>query len=152
MEPSVKAAVDDGATLWQISDHSAYWSAISPTTFPSTLTCRDDVIMATIEAATTMDLNLNMQCPHSGTSMPYFLATGASACAADTLELDGSAIMVVDLLTRGGIIIPALPRRGAAAELHNCDSWLCLPGWKYLDKARGHRTGRTHAEAESGRL
>lgn len=151
MEPTVKAAVDDGVHYGNIVTIPAYCVGdiahhISQSTFNM---CRDDVIMATIEAATdVMDLNLNNAVPTFRNEYDLLsLATGASACAAEyLLELDGfNAIMVVDLLTkRWHNYVQLYPRRGAAAELHNCDFMdMIYRGWKYLDKARRAQNGQS---------
>jgi len=150
MEPAVKAAVDDGVHYGNIATIPAYCVGdiahhISQSTFNM---CKDDVIMAVIGAATdVMDRNLNAAVPKFKNEYDVLsVATGASACTAEyILELDGfNAIMVVDLLTkRWHNYVQLYPRRGAAAELHNCDFMdMIYRGWKYIDKARRSQDGR----------
>jgi hypothetical protein len=150
MEGAVKQAMDDGVHYGNIVTIPAYCVGdiahhISQSTFNM---CKDDVIMATIEAATeVMALNLNNAIPKYRSEYDILsLATGASACAAEyLLELDGfNAIMIVDLLTkRWHNYVQLYPRRGAAAELHNCDFMdMIYRGWKYLDKARRAQNGQ----------
>jgi hypothetical protein len=150
MEGAVKEAMDDGVHYGNIVTIPAYCVGdiahhISQSTFNM---CKDDVIMATIEAATeVMALNLNNAIPKYRNEYDILsLATGASACAAEyLLELDGfNAIMIVDLLTkRWHNYVQLYPRRGAAAELHNCDFMdMIYRGWKYLDKARRAQNGQ----------
>ncbi|MDD1718433.1 MAG: DUF2193 domain-containing protein [Methanoregulaceae archaeon] len=149
MEGAVKAAIDEGVHYGNIVTIPAYCVGdiahhISQSTFNM---CKDDVIMATIEAATgVMDKNLRSALPEYRSEYDLLsLATGASACAAEyLLELDGfNAIMVVDLLTkRWHNYVQLYPRRGAAAELHNCDFMdMIYRGWKYIDKARRAQDG-----------
>lgn len=144
METTVKAAVDDGVHYGNILTIPAYCVGdiahhISQSTFNM---CKDDVIMASIEAATeVMERSLRASLPNFKSEYDLLsLATGASACATEyILELDGfNAIMVVDLLTkRYHNYVQLNPTRGAAAELHNCDFMdMIYRGWKYLDKAR----------------
>ena len=87
---------------------------------------KDDVTLNIIKATTdvieaTLRSNLdNYKTPANVLN----LATGSSACATEyILELDGfNAPMVVDLLNkRFHNYVQQYPRRGAAAELHNCD-------------------------------
>ena len=149
MEGTVKAAIDDSVHYANIVTVPAYCVGdiahhISQSTFNM---CKDDVIMATIEAATeVMDTNLRAALPKYRNEYDLLsLATGASACAAEyLLELDGfNAIMVVDLLTkRWHNYVQLYPTRGAAAELHNCDFMdMIYRGWKYIDKARRMQNG-----------
>lgn len=144
MEKTVMAAVDDGVHYGNILTIPAYCVGdiahhISQSTFNM---CKDDVIMATIEAATeVMEKSLRASLPNYKSEYDVLtLATGSSACATEyILELDGfNAIMVVDLLTkRYHNYVQLYPTRGAAAELHNCDFMdMIYRGWKYLDKAR----------------
>jgi hypothetical protein len=144
MEGAVKAAIDDGVHYGNILTIPAYCVGdiahhISQSTFNM---CKDDVIMATIEAATeVMEKSLRASLPKFKSEYEVLaLATGSSACATEyILELDGfNAIMVVDLLTkRYHNYVQLNPTRGAAAELHNCDFMdMIYRGWKYLDKAR----------------
>jgi len=150
MEAPVRAAIDDGIHYGNIVTIPAYCVGdiahhIAQSTFNM---CKDDVIMATIDAATeVMDKNLNAAIPKFKNEYDVLsVATGASACAAEyLLELDGfNAIMVVDLLTkRWHNYVQLYPRRGAAAELHNCDFMdMIYRGWKYIDKARRAQNGR----------
>jgi len=150
MEPAVKAAIDDGVHYGNIATVPAYCVGdiahhIAQSTFNM---CKDDVIMAIIDAATdVMDRNLNAAVPKFKNEYEVLsVATGASACAAEyILELDGfNAIMVVDLLTkRWHNYVQLYPRRGAAAELHNCDFMdMIYRGWKLMDKARRSQNGR----------
>src|SRR5512136_502516 len=149
MEATVRAAMDDGVHYGNIVTVPAYCVGdiahhISQSTFNM---CKDDVIMATIEAATgVMDLSLRAAIPKFRNEYDILsLATGASACAAEyLLELDGfNAIMIVDLLTkRWHNYVQLYPTRGAAAELHNCDFMdMIYRGWKYIDKARRMQNG-----------
>ncbi len=104
--------------------------------------CKDDVIMAVIEATTgVMAETLNKALPNFKNEYePLSLATGASACAVEyMLELDGfNAPMIVDLLTkRFHNYVQLYPTRGAAAELHNCDFMdMIYRGWKYLRQGK----------------
>ena len=101
--------------------------------------CKDDVIMACIEAATeVMQSTLNRAVSSfKNEYQPLSLATGAAACAVERiLELDGfNAPMVVDLLTkRFHNFVQLYPTRSAAAELHNCDFMdMIYRGWKIMD-------------------
>lgn len=151
MEGAVRAAIDDGVHYANIVTVPAYCVGdiahhIAQSTYNM---CKDDVIMATIEAATdVMDLNLRNAAPKCKSEYDLLsLATGASACAAEyILELDGfNAIMLVDLLTkRWHNYVQLYPKRGAAAELHNCDFMdMIYRGWKYVDKARRAQNGQT---------
>src|SRR5690606_2810816 len=109
--------------------------------------CKDDVIMAVIEAVTDVMESTLRQSPDSFKSYwdVLSLATGASAAATEyILELDGfNAPMIVDLLTkRFHNYVQVYPARGAAAELHNCDFMDTIyRGWKILDKAERLRNG-----------
>ena len=51
--------------------------------------------------------------------------------------------MLVDLLTkRWHNYVQLYPKRGAAAELHNCDFMdMLYRGWKYVDQARRRQNG-----------
>ncbi|OWT32777.1 hypothetical protein BGI41_05860 [Methanobrevibacter sp. 87.7] len=144
MTPYVKAAMDDGVHYGNIVTVPAYCVGdiahhISQSTYNM---CKDDVIMAVIEATTdviesTLKSNLEkFKSPFDILS----LTTGASACATEyMLELDGfNAVMVVDLLTkRFHNFIQLNPTRGAATELHNSDFMdMVYRGYTYLDKAR----------------
>lgn len=151
MEGAVRAAIDDGVHYGNIVTVPAYCVGdiahhIAQSTYNM---CKDDVIMAIIEAATdVMDLNLRNAAPKCTSEYDLLsLATGASACAAEyILELDGfNAIMLVDLLTkRWHNYVQLYPKRGAAAELHNCDFMdMIYRGWKYVDKARRAQNGQT---------
>ncbi len=149
MEPVVKAAIDDGVHYANIATIPAYCVGdvshhISQSTFNM---CKDDVILATIEAVTAVMKNtLDAAVPK--VKNPYQLlnvATGASATAAEyLLEMDGfNAPMIVDLLTkRFHNLVMLNPTRGAAAELHNCDFMdMIYRGWKILDSAGRARNG-----------
>ena len=144
MERTVKAAVDDGVHYGNIVTIPAYCVGdiahhIAQSTFNM---CKDDVIMAVIEAVTeVMDKTLTAAAPKMKTENEVLsVATGASASAAEyILELDGfNAIMVVDMLTkRYHNYVQLYPKRGAAIELHNCDFMdMIYRGWKMVDKAR----------------
>ena len=149
MEGTVRAALDDGVCYANIVTIPAYCVGdiahhISQSTFNM---CKDDVIMATIEAVTdVMDATLNAAVPSFKSEDDVLtVATGASASAAEyILELDGfNAIMLVDLLTkRWHNYVQLYPKRGAAAELHNCDFMdMLYRGWKYVDQARRRQNG-----------
>src|SRR5690606_36953918 len=109
--------------------------------------CKDDVVMAIIEATTeVMDSTLNSAVGSFKSEYDVLsLATGSSACAVEyILELDGfNAIGVVDLLTkRFHNYVQLYPTRGAAAELHNSDFMdMIYRGWIHLDKARRLKNG-----------
>jgi hypothetical protein len=109
--------------------------------------CKDDVVMAVIEAVTeVMESTLkNALDSYKSYWDVLTVATGASASATEyILELDAfNAPMVVDLLTkRFHNFVLSYPKRGAAAELHNCDFMdMIYRGWKLLDKARKNRNG-----------
>ncbi|HNW80102.1 MAG TPA: DUF2193 domain-containing protein [Methanoregulaceae archaeon] len=149
MEGTVRAAMDDDVHYANIVTIPAYCVGdiahhIAQSTFNM---CKDDVIMATIEAVTdVMDATLNAAVPSFKTEEDVLtVATGASASAAEyILELDGfNAIMLVDLLTkRWHNYVQLYPKRGAAAELHNCDFMdMIYRGWKYVDQARRRQNG-----------
>ena len=149
MEGTVRAAMDDDIHYANIVTIPAYCVGdiahhIAQSTFNM---CKDDVIMATIEAVTdVMDATLNAAVPSFKTEEDVLtVATGASASAAEyILELDGfNAIMLVDLLTkRWHNYVQLYPKRGAAAELHNCDFMdMLYRGWKYVDQARRRQNG-----------
>jgi len=144
MNSAVRAALDEGVHYGNIVTVPAYCVGdiahhISQSTFNM---CKDDVIMAVIEAVTgVMDTTLNAAAPHMKNEHEVLsVATGASASAAEyILELDGfNAIMVVDMLTkRYHNYVQLYPKRGAAIELHNCDFMdMIYRGWKMVDKAR----------------
>ena len=149
MEPTVRAAVDDGVHYANILTVPAYSVGdvshhIAQSTFNM---CKDDVVMATIEAVTgVMESSLqNSLDAYKNYWDVLSLATGASAAATEyILELDAlNAPMVVDLLTkRFHNYVVCYPARGAAAELHNCDFMdMIYRGWKLIDKARKMRNG-----------
>jgi hypothetical protein len=149
MEGAVKAAIDEGVHYANIVTVPAYCVGdiahhIAQSTFNM---CKDDVIMATIEAVTdVMDATLHKAIPTFKNEYDVLtVATGASASAAEyILELDGfNAIMLVDLLTkRWHNYVQLYPERGAAAELHNCDFMdMLYRGWKYVDLARRRQNG-----------
>ena len=144
MSSAVRAALDEGVHYGNIVTVPAYCVGdiahhISQSTFNM---CKDDVIMAVIEAVTgVMDTTLNTAAPQMKNEHEVLsVATGASASAAEyILELDGfNAIMVVDMLTkRYHNYVQLYPKRGAAIELHNCDFMdMIYRGWKMVDKAR----------------
>lgn len=151
MESSVKAAIEDDVHYANIVTVPAYCVGdighhIAQSTFNM---CKDDVIMAIIEAVTgVMENTLNNAVPSFESEYDTLsAATGSTACAAEyLLELDGmNAPMVVDLLTkRWHNYVQLYPTRGAAAELHNCDFMdMIYRGWKYLDKARRAQNGQS---------
>jgi len=149
MTGAVKAAIDDDVHYANIVTVPAYCVGdiahhIAQSTYNM---CKDDVIMAVIEAVTeVMDKTLTAAAPKIKTENEVLsLATGASASAAEyLLELDGfNAIMVVDMLTkRYHNYVQLYPKRGAAVELHNCDFMdMVYRGWKLVDKARRMQAG-----------
>jgi len=144
MAGHVKAAIDDGVHYGNIVTIPAYCVGdiahhISQSTFNM---CKDDVVMAAIEATTdVMESTLNNAVSKVKSEYELLsLATGSTAAAAEyILELDGfNAIMIVDLLTkRYHNYVQLYPDRGAAVELHNCDFMdMIYRGWKLMDKAR----------------
>ena len=149
IEPAVKAAITDGVHYGNIATIPAYCVGdvshhISQSTYNM---CKDDVIMATIEAVTEV-MNRTLHAAIPTVKSGYQLldaATGASAAATEyLLELDGfNAPMIVDLLTkRYHNLVMILPTRGAAEELHNCDFMdMIYRGWKIMDKAGRVRNG-----------
>jgi len=149
MEGTVSAAIDDGVHYGNILTVPAYSVGdishhIAQSTFNM---CKDDVVMAVIEAVTeVMESTLkNALDSYKSYWDVLTVATGASASATEyILELDAfNAPMVVDLLTkRFHNFVLSYPKRGAAAELHNCDFMdMIYRGWKLLDKARKNRNG-----------
>src|SRR5664279_6110984 len=106
MEKTVMNAVEDGVHYGNIVTVPAYCVGdISHHIAQSTYNmCKDDVIMAVIEATTgVMESTLNNAIPDFKNEYePLSLATGSSACAVEyMLELDGfNAPMIVDLLTK----------------------------------------------------
>ncbi len=149
IEGAVKAALDEGVHYANIVTVPAYCVGdiahhISQSTYNM---CKDDVVMAVIEAATAvMEKALKDSLPRfTDVYQPLALATGSTAAAAEyILELDGfNAPMVVDLLTRRyHNFVQIKPNRGAAAELHNCDFMdMVYRGWKLIDKARRAKNG-----------
>ncbi|MDV0444328.1 DUF2193 domain-containing protein [Methanorbis rubei] len=149
MEAYVKAAIDDGVHYGNIATIPAYCVGdishhISQSTYNM---CKDDVVMATIEAVTgVIDKTLHAALPNIKSGYQLLdVATGASAVAAEyLLEMDGfNAPMIVDLLTkRYHNLVMIRPTRGAAAELHNCDFMdMIYRGWKILDKAQRVKNG-----------
>ncbi|ALT68819.1 DUF2193 domain-containing protein [Methanobrevibacter millerae] len=128
MTATVKAAMDDGVHYGNIVTVPAYCVGdighhIGQASYNMV---KDDVTLNIIKATTdvieaTLRSNLdNYKTPANVLN----LATGSSACATEyILELDGfNAPMVVDLLNkRFHNYVQQYPRRGAAAELHNCD-------------------------------
>ena len=149
MAGAVRAAMDDGVHYGNIVTVPAYCVGdiahhIAQSTYNM---CKDDVIMAVIEAVTeVMDKTLRAAAPKIKSENEVLsLATGSSASAAEyLLELDGfNAIMVVDMLTkRYHNYVQLYPKRGAAIELHNCDFMdMVYRGWKLVDKARRMQAG-----------
>lgn len=148
MTPYVKAAMDDGVHYGNIVTVPAYCVGdighhISQSTYNM---CKDDVVMACIEATTDViesTLRNNLENFKSSTDI-LNLTTGASACATEyMLELDGfNAVMIVDLLTkRFHNFVQMYPTRGAAAELHNSDFMdMVYRGYGYIEKARKARS------------
>jgi hypothetical protein len=149
IEPAVKAAISDGVHYGNIATIPAYCVGdishhISQSTYNM---CKDDVIMAIIEAVTEV-IDKTLQGAIGVVKSGYDLlnvATGSSAVAAEyLLELDGfNAPMIVDLLTkRFHNLVMLKPTRGAAAELHNCDFMdMIYRGWKILEKAERAKNG-----------
>ncbi|MCM2466425.1 DUF2193 domain-containing protein [Methanoculleus oceani] len=149
MEGTVRAAIDDGVHYGNILTVPAYSVGdvahhIAQSTFNM---CKDDVVMAVIEAVTeVMESTLRNSLDSYGSYWDVLsLATGASASATEyILELDSfNAPMVVDLLTKKfHNYVLSYPTRGAAAELHNCDFMdMIYRGWKLIDRARKNRNG-----------
>ena len=149
IEGAVKAALDEGVHYANILTVPAYCVGdiahhISQSTYNM---CKDDVVMAAIEAATdVMERSLHAALDRfTDVYQPLALATGSTAAAAEyILELDGfNAPMVVDLLTRRyHNFVQLKPNRSAAAELHNCDFMdMAYRGWKLVDKARRMQNG-----------
>jgi hypothetical protein len=149
MTQTVKEAMNEGVHYGNILTVPAYCVGdishhIAQSTFNM---CKDDVIMAVIEATTdVMDSTINKAADKIKNEYQLLsLATGSSAAAVEyILELDGfNAVMVVDLLTkRFHNYVQLYPTRGAAAELHNCDFMdMIYRGWKLLDKSMRQRNG-----------
>ncbi len=149
MTATVKEAMNDGVHYGNILTVPAYCVGdishhIAQSTFNM---CKDDVIMAVIEATTeVMDSTLHKAVDKIKNEYQLLsLATGSSAAAVEyILELDGfNATMVVDLLTkRFHNYVQLYPTRGAAAELHNCDFMdMIYRGWKLLDRSMRQRNG-----------
>ena len=149
IKTTVRAAMDEDVHYGNIVTIPAYCVGdiahhISQSSYNM---CKDDVVMAVIEATTEV-IETTLRSAHDKFKNEYqvlTLATGASACAAEyILELDGfNAVMIVDLLTkRYHNYVQLYPTRGAAAELHNCDFMdMIYRGWKYIDKARRMQNG-----------
>jgi hypothetical protein len=153
MEGTVRAAIDDGVHYGNILTVPAYSVGdvshhIAQSTFNM---CKDDVVMAVIEAVTeVMEASLRQSLDSYKSYWDVLtLATGASASATEyILELDSfNAPMVVDLLTKKfHNYVLSYPTRGAAAELHNCDFMdMIYRGWKLIDRARKNRNGSDEA-------
>ncbi len=149
MTATIKEAMNDGVHYGNILTVPAYCVGdishhIAQSTFNM---CKDDVIMAVIEATTeVMDSTLNKAADKIKNEYQLLnLATGSSAAAVEyIMELDGfSAPMIVDLLTkRFHNYVQLHPARGAAAELHNCDFMdMIYRGWKILDRAMRQKNG-----------
>ncbi|MEN4005827.1 MAG: DUF2193 domain-containing protein [Methanobacteriaceae archaeon] len=149
MKDTIMAAVEDGVHYGNIVTVPAYCVGdISHHIAQSTYNmCKDDVIMAIIEATTdVMESTLNNAVEKFKSEYQILsLATGAAACAVEyILELDGfNAPTVVELLTRRfHNYVQLNPARSAAAELHNCDFMDTIyRGWKYLDVERRMKNG-----------
>lgn len=151
MTGTVKAAIDDGVLDANIVTVPAYCVGdiahhISQSTFNM---CKDDVIMAVIEAETAVLESTMENAIRQGIDSEYrvlSLATAATAAGAEyILEKDGfTAPMVVDLLTkRFHNYVQLYPTRGAAAELHNHDFMdMIWRGWTILEKAQRSRNGK----------
>ena len=149
MEGVVKAAIDDGVHYANIVTIPAYCVGdISHHIAQSTYNmCKDDMVMAIIEAVTDVmenSLRQNLdkfQSPHQVLAV----ATGSSAAAAEyLLELDGfNGPSVVEFLTRRfHNYVQLYPTRGAAAELHNCDFMdMVYRGWNIMDRALRVKAG-----------
>ena len=137
MEATVKAAIDDGVHYGNILTIPAYSVGdvshhIAQSTFNM---CKDDVIMAVIEAVTdVMESTLRKSLDSFKSYWDVLsLATGASAAATEyILELDGfNAPMIVDL-PGGSTTTSVSTRPSAAAELQR----------DFMDMI--HRGGRSH--------
>ncbi len=147
--PAVREALDDGVHYGNILTVPAYCVGdiahhIAQSTFNM---CKDDVVMATIEAVSQVmenTLRANLE-KFENEYHPLWVATGSTAVATEyILELDGfTAPMVVDLLTkRFHNYVQLYPARDAAVELHNHDFMdMIYRGWKLLDKATRARNG-----------
>lgn len=149
MEPVVMAALDDKVHYANIVTIPAYCVGdvahhISQSTFNM---CKDDVVMAIIESVTGVIEKslLGSVAKIKSPEQLLSLATGSSAAATEyILELDGfNALMIIDLLTkRYHNYVQLYPKRGAAAELHNCDFMdMLFRGWNIMDRARKVRNG-----------
>ena len=148
MTPVVKAAMDDGVHYGNIVTVPAYCVGdighhIGQSTYNM---CKDDVILAVIQATAGVIENSLRNNLDKFTS-PFDvlkLSTGASACATEfLLELDGfTAPMVVDMLNkRFHNYVQQYPKRGAAAELHNCDFMdMIYRGFNAMSNARKMRS------------
>lgn len=151
MKPTIKAAIDDEVHDANIVTVPAYCVGdiahhISQSTFNM---CKDDVIMAVIEAETDVLESTMKKAVKQGINNEYkvlSLATAATAAGAEyILEKDGfTAPMIVDLLTkRFHNYVQLYPTRGAAAELHNHDFMdMIWRGWMILGKAQRSRNGK----------
>ncbi|MBP2133848.1 hypothetical protein J2128_001802 [Methanomicrobium sp. W14] len=149
MEPYVKAAIDDGVHYANIVTVPAYCVGdiahhIAQSTYNM---CKDDMVMAIIEAVTGVMENTLRQNVSKFKSVYQVLsvATGSTAAAAEyLLELDGfNGPSVVEFLTRRyHNYVQLYPTRGAAAELHNCDFMdMVYRGWNIMDRARKAKNG-----------
>ena len=148
MRKTIIAALEDKVHYGNILTVPAYCVGdiahhISQSTYNM---CKDDMIMAIIEATTDLiDKTLNDNINNYKSEFDVLsLATGTSASGVEyILELDGfNAPMIVDLLTkRFHNFVQQFPTRGAAAELHNCDFMdMIYRGWRSIDKARRMRS------------
>ncbi len=133
--PAVKAAIDDGVHYGNIVTIPAYCVGdiahhIAQSTFNM---CKDDVIMATIDAVTgVMEKTLDAGVDTMKSEFDILsVATGASACATEyILELDGfNAPMIVDLLTkRFHNLVQLNPTRVLLLNCITATSWICSTG------------------------
>lgn len=144
MRSVVKAAMDDGVHYGNIVTVPAYCVGdighhIGQSTYNM---CKDDVTMAVIQAtAGVIENSLRNNLDKFKSPFDVLkLSTGSSACATELLfELDSfTAPMVVDLLNkRFHNFVQQNPKRGAAAELHNCDFMdMIYRGFNALSNAR----------------
>ena len=148
MIATVKAAMDDGVHYGNIVTVPAYCVGdighhIGQASYNMV---KDDVTLNIIKAtAEVIDKTLRNNLDNYESPFDVLkLSTGASACATEyILELDGfNAPMIVDLLNkRFHNYVQQYPRRGAAAELHNCDFMdMIYRGFNAISKARKARS------------
>lgn len=144
MRDTVINAMNEGVHYGNIETVPAYCVGdiahhISQSTYNM---CKDDVVMAVIEATTgVMEATLKkasgkFKSPYE----PLTLATGATASAVEyILEMDGfNAQMISDLFSqRFHNYVPMYPTRSGAAELHNCDFVdMITRGYTHVVRAR----------------